>query len=249
MPRKYLRCIEHVKDNNMERKTDYNPYAVCAKLKKGKGLRDLFLPRNKPTPEFLKQRRKYDDKIIDKLVVVRTPIHKAINLFFNAISLGKFEKAKKDLNYDNMFHLGLLIYLKNGQALTIEKNEVVTLSDQPHVNAQTQYLHVTKYSPNSLNVEMLINKTLRYMGEFDFYSYDAKTRNCQKFITSILQANNVFSRPLDDFVNQDAIGVFERLPGYAEKISRFLTDLGAKFSGGFLPVENPRTGMNRWIAW
>ena len=67
------------------------------------------------------------------------------------------------------------------------------LNNSKSLNQNTEYLNIAVQDPN-LNLNEMINKTIKYMGDDKFYSYDAFDNNCEKFVKSILQANNLYNK-------------------------------------------------------
>eukprot|EP00952_Eustigmatos_sp_NYUAD-ZCMA_P008483 35301-Eustigmatos_ZCMA.PRE.1 len=65
------------------------------------------------------------------------------------------------------------------------------------------------------------------MGPKAFSTYDAHTDNCQRFVSSVLQANNLMTDELNEFINQDADAVFQRMPSITERLAKFATDTAA----------------------
>ena len=59
---------------------------------------------------------------ITSIQVKRKPVQKAVQTFTNLLSFGQLNKAIKDLNYDDIFHLSLVI---NGK-YEIDKKDVIT---------------------------------------------------------------------------------------------------------------------------
>jgi len=234
MPRKYLSCVKKV-----GKKKEVNPYAICAPLKKGykgDGLMDfvkgLVQPKQKPTASYTKMLNKYGNEPISNIAIIRTPIDINIEKFLNIISLGKLGKTKKELKYDELFHLGMVLRLSNGKNLVVEKTANPTISDSFSVKSTTQSLPLTNYQPNSLTVSQLLERTRLSIGDFSYFRYSAEEYNCQRFLLDILRVNNISSEQAEKFIYQDAKAIFKGLPGYVEKVSRFITDLGSKFTGG-----------------
>lgn len=248
MPKKYLSCVKKVKVRNPK----VNPYAVCAKVRKGDGLLDtvkqtFFNAPNKLPPSSEKVFKKNRDSQVVSIDVIRTPIASGIEKALNILSLGKWEKNKKDLAYDKMFHLALIFTLRNGKQIIVEKNERVNISDKFTIHSDTEIMNVVL--PYTFTFEVYIDKTLKLMGDHNFYQYDAFNNNCQVFIRSILQANELLTSELDKFIYQPTEELLRGIPTYVNKIARFATDLRAKlsqvFQGGIVEQEvhiGPRGG-------
>ena len=132
------------------------------------------------------------------LKLAKTPLNENISNVVNTISLGKMKELANKYGYDKMFHISLIATLPNNNNIIIEKNEVVIiepLNNSKSLNQNTEYLNIAVQDPN-LNLNEMINKTIKYMGDDKFYSYDAFDNNCEKFVKSILQANNLYNNRL-----------------------------------------------------
>ena len=71
-----------------------------------------------------------------------------------------------------------------------------------------------------------MNNAQKYMGS-KFYPYNAKSNNCQDYLLAILKESNIGDESDYSFIKQDTKKLFEKT-GYLGKISKGLTDLGAK---------------------
>lgn len=172
-------------------------------------------------------------KPIILLKLAKTPLNQQLSNVVNIISLGKMQEVANKYGYDKMFHISLIATLPNNNNIIIEKNETVTiepLQNSKSINDKTEYLNVAVMDP-ILNLNEMINKTIQYMGESSFYSYDAFDNNCEKFVKSILRANNLYNNRIDDFINQDTINIKKDLNesgfSYVPKTIRKITDFAS----------------------
>jgi len=78
-------------------------------------------------------------------------------------------------------------------------------------------------SPPFSNLNTMLANTKQAMGD-RFFTYDAKSNNCQVFISSFLKANQ---KNLDNFIMQDVSSLFD--PSLESK-SNFVTNLGSKIA-------------------
>ena len=143
----------------------------------------------------------------------------SMTLFRNPISLSKFAKfvgALKGTNYDDLFHLGVII---NGKYL-LDKQAVLHFerSGIPK-DSETLQIPIAK----EITISELLEKTRKRMGDSNFSSYNAKSNNCQDFMLAVLSANGLSSPELTKFIKQNVEAVFNNLPSYAEAISNFVT--------------------------
>ena len=160
------------------------------------------------------------------LNVYRTPIPSMIDTALNFVSLGSWEREKKNVNYDKMFHLALIITLANGKNVVMEKNEVVNISTSYATKTDTETMNVP-LKGTSLTLQELFDKARASVPEKTFYDYNAFTNNCQFFIRYILQASGLYSEPIAKFVFQDTIEIIKHLPAYVSTVAKVITRTGA----------------------
>lgn len=180
-----------------------------------KGPRKILPPNVR---EWLSQ---YGDMQIVDIKICRKPIQEHLNILLNTLSLGEFNKRRKELNYDKLYHLFMLFTVQKGTFL-IEKNEVINI--QRHsLDKETEYMPIklNKYiTPN-----IMINNAWKYQGD-SFPLYNAKNNNCQVFIMSLLKANGLGDKKVYEFVKQDSEYL---VTGLLEKISDITIDLAMRF--------------------
>ena len=183
--------------------------------------------RQGPSPQirdFISQYGSYDIVFMN---VCRNPIKEYISKAINILTLGKAKEKMKELHYDKLFHLYLLISLEKNENLInirLEKNEVVKIhkiilsceSDCKMVNIPMQ---------NKINFTVFLNNEIQQQGR-SFWLYDAISNNCQVFIMTLLTANKLGNSEIYTFVKQD---ISTLLSSPLKKAFRFITDLAARF--------------------
>lgn len=192
------------------------PNKVLIDVLEGKRDAKLYPPHIRT---FLKNN---GNEVIQSITVVRTPIETVVKKLLDFISLGTYQKAVSEANYDNMFHLALFI---NGK-YTLDKQETVKLSSNNPIKKNSESLNVN-LNGKSITFNDLLENTRKYMGDNQFSNYDANKNNCQDFVISILKANGLDTPELTSFIKQDAQAVFSKLPSFTEKLAHTLTDIGA----------------------
>ena len=70
----------------------------------------------------------YGNDNIISIIVCRIPLQQAIIKVGNLLSNGGLDKAKRDLHYDNLFHLYMLINFANKHPIILEKNQSIHYS-------------------------------------------------------------------------------------------------------------------------
>lgn len=170
----------------------------------------------------------YGNGLIVGLTIRREPIQSFINKALGYITSGKWDKAKRDANYDNMFHLSLVADIKSGtdiRRILIEKNEVINMSTNfSTTDKQTLFPLAT---PNAMTLMELMNGTRQRMGDENFFKYDAFTNNCQNFVLNLVETAGVMTPEAKAFILQPVEDLLKGLPSYTPFVARAITDLGA----------------------
>jgi hypothetical protein len=158
--------------------------------------------------------------------VCRKPIFTIIEKLANWFSNGKWEENKKNLSYDRMMHLFVLIKLANGMTIKMEKNQVVQIANAKwDTDSKTESVPVRV--SESMTVGSLLDKGEKHIGSAEkFWVYDARTQNCQFFIQWCLKGSGLWTTELEKFVMQDAQGVLKDL-GYLGKAAKVVTDIAS----------------------
>jgi len=242
--------IEHVKDFSKKNNVSYKEAMSSAKCKneytKVTGFKEStqgkpeggYLPgnlkiakavimgRNDYPPKVRNILKKYGNEIIVSYKLKRTPVSSLITSALNIVSFGEFNKRFKNSDYDELFHLFLEMTTQTGKRISVEKNEVINMDVSPPARPNEEVEDITNNIPTGLTINTLMNNTQKKMGN-KFQVYNSKSNNCQDFILSILQANNIGDESDILFVKQDTEFLFENLP-ILQKIANATTNLGAK---------------------
>lgn len=172
-----------------------------------------------------------NDKII-KITIFRKPINKMIKQALNVLSFGKFLRNLKNSNYDDIYHLYMIIYLDNNLKLLLEKNERINLVKINDIeilkflyNSNSQNMDVV-LNNNELKLIDLLNNTYQNMGS-NYFKYSSNQYNCQNFIYNILKSNNLLTNQLELFLYQDPTILFHKI-NYLTKFNNIITDIGAR---------------------
>lgn len=189
----------------------------------------LFFSPNRLPGDSIKVFEKYKENNIVSIEIRRDPINSIITTILNLLSKGKFFEKIKQLGYDKVFHLYMILTMDNGDKLLLEKNERINLKkNDPSIKKDTQTMSVSL--PNSISLNDFLENTRRSIGDHDFFQYSADNNNCQKFLRSLLQSNNLLNPAADSFIMQDAKEIFSSLPDWMAKFSQFITDTAGKIS-------------------
>lgn len=190
--------------------------------------KQLFQAPQKYSNTSRKTLDKYGKCKINKLVIMRTPIQKLLGVALQGLSMGKWYSLMKKYGYDKMFHLALIGVVCDNVAVVIEKNEVVNISNSFSVSADSECLVIDV--PDNITLDQMMNKTKAFMGDFNYFDYDAFKNNCQNFICSILQSNGLLTQQSQDFLYQDLRELHSELPTYISPVVKVITRLGSVVS-------------------
>jgi hypothetical protein len=82
--------------------------------------------------------------------------------------------------------------------------------------------------PGNPTLGEFYDKTLKAVGDHQFFTYNAFQQNCQAFIADLLRSNGALTPEAQTFVMQDAQTVIKQLPFYVSKIAQFATDTAGR---------------------
>ncbi len=89
---------------------------------------------------------KYGNIPIESMAIYRTPLPSLLSKTINVLSLGQWNKLQKKYGFDKFYHLALVITLKSGKNIIVEKNEVIEVKDSYKTNSDTETLPTASYS-------------------------------------------------------------------------------------------------------
>jgi hypothetical protein len=184
--------------------------------------------RNDYQPKGRNILKKYGEEHIIEIEIGRDPVVPALKGVLNVISGGQFGKNVEKANYDELFHLFMVLTLESGKKIMIEKNEVIVISEA--IPARSEKAQYRKVPPppfhNHINLKTLMDNAQKRMGN-KFFTYSAKDNNCQDFLVNVLQASNIGSPDDFSFIKQDTKQLFKDLP-FLRKFSNSVTDFASK---------------------
>jgi len=161
-------------------------------------LKQMFGPAlDRYNPSTLKALRRFGNKRIDRLVVIRVPIRRLLSRLLSLLSFGGSNRLLRRLKYDNFFHLGMICYLEDGQRVLVEKNEVVTVRLVGGGTAQVMPVDWNVAAPD-LTINKMLSRTIKQVGARRFFHYrgfnnSANAGNCQRFISDVLESNGLMT--------------------------------------------------------
>jgi len=203
----------------------------------------------------------FGDIEITQMEVCRTPVQKLIQIALNVVSLGEFQKRIENADFDDIFHLYLVITLKDGNVFTLEKNAIIELNQVSNTfhrdKSECRNIQINR---DNITLKDLLTKTELQMGN-RFYTYSAKNNNCQEFVIQILKSNQLGDENIYDFIKQDTKQLFKD-DSYLRKLSNSVTSIGEKASTIFIGrgiekneqkyihyniMDTPTKKQNKWI--
>ena len=180
--------------------------------------------RNNYPPAARHMLAKYAKATVDNVIIRREPIVSLINTALNFISLGKWNEVRSRLNFDKLFHLSMVVQLRNPNAyLVVEKNEVINITDKFKMRSDRME-YITVPVPCCINFWDFMRKAQEAKGD-SFFQYDAFNNNCQIFIDGILSANGINTPEVQKFVLQDVSNLLSDLPEYVQPFARLTTNI------------------------
>lgn len=195
-----------------------------------RGIRTDYPPKARETLVRLGGGTVYD------IQLMREPIQSYINTALNFISLGKWNEAKRNLNYDKLFHLSLVarLAMPDGERkdVKIEKNEVINITDSFSSKERSKFQHGSGADtetyrvpvPCCITLQEMMDRAAHTVGE-SFFRYDAFTNNCADFINNILAANGLATPQISAWVLQPADQLLLQLPKYVSPFARLVTNI------------------------
>lgn len=168
--------------------------------------------------------KQYGDANITAMRIRREPLSKVAEGLLTAVTLGKWKEIKG--SYDKMFHLYAILYTDKGNFL-LEKNETVILK-KGTFPLKKEAEEMTVSMPQKIPLAEFINRTIKRMGLSDYTTYEGFSLNCQNFLMNHLQANNLITPQLKQFIWQDTKQLIEKTPSFSRWLGKAITDIAGK---------------------
>ncbi len=168
--------------------------------------------------------KKHQYETIKKMEMWRTPVPEVISSILNMFSMGKFRNELNNKPYDKLFHLAAKITTDKGTVFILEKNEVINIDVRPIKQKETEALLIS----DNVNIRVidLLNNTEKKMGS-NYFSYNAKTNNCQDFQIAMLEANGLLNSNSQQWIKQDTESLFGK-GSYLENIALGTTSFASR---------------------
>ena len=169
--------------------------------------------------------RQYGDLKVKRLTIYRTPIMKVLDKVLNLISLGQYQRLKKEHGFDELFHLALIADVGN-KTLVIEKNEVINVNTSYKTSDKTEKMDVDLRGKN-FTINQMFEIGRKQQGDKKWFLYDPWTNNCQFFIKFCLEAVGLYNLKEKNFLFQDISELQAKLNPITKAIAKGITTTGA----------------------
>jgi hypothetical protein len=178
----------------------------------------------------------YGNFPIINIQVARQPIVKALDKVVNIISLGSWGRMKKQYNFDDLMHLGMIatVRLPNGtnRNIMIEKVDAVTISPTISMTGNKVEYFTIPLNGKQITINEMVDKAKQAVGDKKFFDYSGlglgnePPNNCQYFLLYLLQNSGLLSESAKNFIFQDVEQLAKKMPEFSKRIMNAVTDLG-----------------------
>jgi len=188
---------------------------------------------------FREMLKSHGNKIITSIIIVRSPISNILYQILNNLTLGQLDERLNDYNYDQLFHLKVIINNK----YSIEKESTIKFTLNNSIKSNSETMEVLNI-PYNLTISKLCENCLNLMGN-RMFSYNAKNNNCQVFIKNLLEASGMYGN--EEFIMQDIKQIFKGFTG-TRRIMNTVTDIVNRLDmlsegAGFIQKPNKLTTL------
>ena len=125
---------------------------IVKPLTNNKLVGDLIHGRNDYSRDDLDVLKKVGEEIILGIQVIRTPVNAAIRGALNVVSMGKFQKRMNDQPYDKLYHLAMLLKIKNDN-LRPRATHITNTNKNSNKFANIFIKHSYAYAASSNNID------------------------------------------------------------------------------------------------
>lgn len=151
---------------------------------------------------------KYATNTVVSIKFGRTPLPFLLTKVLQVVSLGAFQTLVKAAGFDKLYHLFAILTLDTGTTILLEKNSTINIKEVSGYNPpRAEY---TQPIATNVAFKELLDKTQSKQGA-KYFKYSVFTNNCQIFLLNMLQANNLLTPTLKNFIYQNPADLFARL--------------------------------------
>ena len=175
--------------------------------------------------ELKKKLEKYDTNYITKITLCKEEFSEYADTVLNYISFGDYLYKKK--KYDFVAHHGsMYVELDHKAIIFIDKQPYVYIEEyHQYIPKQLKIFEITGDDiPKHLTVRKLMENTKLKKSEH-FKKYNVFNANCQLFILSILESNDMLKDEHVTFLKDDAMKYLNQIQRYMLHFLCFLVTL------------------------
>lgn len=198
---------------------------------KYRDVKAIFNGRDRLEPKSRRIVEKYGDESVVGITLKRDPIagyiRKIIDLLLKSKGSSLAQLLEK-YNYDSLFHLYSELKLSNGATIVVEKNETVNILEGSRPVSKDGSELIVEMGGKSPILNEMLEKTIKRMGERDFYYYSASQLNCQNFLINFLASSGLMQPEYKKFILQDAAAIYSELPEFVKSVSDLATTIADK---------------------
>jgi hypothetical protein len=168
--------------------------------------------------------QKHYGKRIIAISANKQPLNGLYQNLLNLLSLGKFQSKQRELRYEDIYHLRLLITLEDKTIIRFEKTNTAEVAEYHSSGGWTMPITTSYHG----TINEFVDNTKAYM-DGKFYTYSADTNNCQIFVLSALKANNIPVSPTaQKFIYQSADQLVGTLPAPVQTLLQQMFNFATK---------------------
>lgn len=189
----------------------------------------LTAQRGNASPAFRNMMSKLHAVPIKAITIFRKPLTGIIQKLANWFSLGKYQENIKRMDYDDVYHLGMIILLESGVLLKLDKSEVVNLVQLKTMDKGIQMEQVpANIMPKGLVLGDMLTNGIKEAGSVEkYFDYDPINNNCQYFVKYCLKGNGMWNSTIEKFVWQDPKEILRGMDGLAKE-AQGITDFAGR---------------------
>jgi len=117
------------------------------------------------------------DQNVVQAWMFRTPLNLIIKFVLLYLSDGRFEDKRKELNANDVYHVGFIFALTKGRTYRVEKNAVVEVTEyQPRANDELLLIGLARHIP----IQQWISDAESKHGA-NLFKYSPGENNCSRF--------------------------------------------------------------------
>jgi hypothetical protein len=192
-----------------------------------KNIIDSVTWRYSLSPSDQKILDQYRNQQISSIQIVRQPLAWLSQKSAQILSGNTVDEMIKNLGYDRMWHLFMYIFLQDGSCILTERNETVRLYkiNKPIYLDGAETIDIDINKPITLND--FFNNAINSRDPDQFWVYRPDSTNCQDYVMSLLEANNLSTNEIKTFVLQDAKVLLSK-SGFGKTIFQTGSNLAAR---------------------